>query len=323
MNAAQSGWLAILVLAAVPAPASEPSPSDRGAWTEVLAWSGKHASSALVVAEGPRILAEARWDRPGSRVGTTPDGWPIEDVASVQKSITSVLVVVAREQGRLGLDDPVVRWLGPGWSRAPADGEAAITVRHLLTMTSGLREDLTAEAAPGTRWRYNTPAYSRLLAVLAAAAGRELPDLTRQWLTGPLEMRHSRWERRPGPAAALNPWGFLTTAHDLLRFGRMILAGGRPVVRDCAGLEVMLQPTRDLNPDYGGLWWLNSSAVPGRAGRRIPSAPAGLFAAEGARDCRLYLLPERDLIVVRLGEPAGKGFAEGLWDRLIPALGGP
>jgi CubicO group peptidase (beta-lactamase class C family) len=46
--------------------------------------------------------------------------------------------------------------LGKGWSNASLEQEAAITLRHLLTMTSGLKDDLTFEASAGTRWRYNS-----------------------------------------------------------------------------------------------------------------------------------------------------------------------
>jgi len=319
-NLLRCGFVVLLAASASNAwgaPAS-PHASATDPFAGLIAWAGERGSSAVVIARRGEILAERRWDRPASRVEITADGWPVEDVASVQKSVTAVLIGVALEQGHLRLEESVTRWLGPGWSRAPRESEAAITLRHLLTMTSGLREDLAFEADAGTRWRYNTPAYCRLLDVLAAASGMELETFTRLRLTGPLGMQHSRWSRRSGPAAAANPWGFLTTAHDLVRFGRMILAGGRPVLKGREWCEAMLRPSQSLNPDYGYLWWLNSQRVPGRPGRRLPGAPAELLAAEGARDCKLYLLPARDVVIVRLGEPAGAGFATRFWE-LFPA----
>lgn len=317
--------LFVIMLSAAGAPrldAATPAP-DGGVFDAVLEWSGERGSSAVVIARGGKIVAARRWDRPASRVATAADGWPIEDVASVQKSITAVLVAVAVERRLLRVDDPVTRWLGPGWSRAGAEAESEITVRHLLTMTSGLKEDLTFEAGPGTHWRYNAPAYCRLLTVLTASSGLELEVLTGRWLTGPLGMEHSGWGRRTGPSAAVNPWGFLTSAHDLVRFGQVILDGGRPVLRDRAFFDQMLRPSQGLNRDYGYLWWLNSEGKPGRPGRRIPQAPADLVAAEGAGDRKLYVVPARDLVVVRLGEPAGKGFAERFWELLAPGLNFP
>src|SRR6185295_1059289 len=122
------------------------------------------------------------------------------------------------------IDDPVSLHLSKGWSKATLEQEAAITVRHLLTMTSGLKDDLTFEAAAGTRWRYNSAAYSRLVKVVASAAKKTPNELTREWLTGRIGMSDSRWIERPvgNSEIAANPLGFATTARDLARFGLLI-----------------------------------------------------------------------------------------------------
>lgn len=89
---------------------------------------------------------------------------PIEDVASV-------LAGIARSKGLVGIDKSAASYIGAGCSKAPRDKEAAITVRHLLSMASGLDEGLRYEAPAGTRWLYNTPAYGHLLQVLERGNG--------------------------------------------------------------------------------------------------------------------------------------------------------
>lgn len=275
-------------------------------------------TTGLVVMHEGRLLAE--WHRPSGRANAA--GHALEDVASVQKSVTALLVGIAQEKDLLRLGDPVHRWLGVGWSRAPQEAEAVITLRHLLTMTSGLKDDLSIEAPVGTRWRYNTPAYARLLEVLPRAAGMKLEALTAAWLTGPLGMADSRWERRTGASVAVNPWGFVTTARDLATLGQMVLLRGQSsqgvVLSDRGYWGQMLSASQRLNEDYGYLWWLNSSANPGREGRRIAAAPADLVAAQGAGDCLLYVLPSRQLVIARVGQSAGRDFAGRLWTLLDP-----
>src|SRR6185503_9322276 len=91
------------------------------------------------------------------------------DIASCQKSVVSTLCGVARERSLLDLDDAVSAHLPAGWSAADRSDEAAVTVRHLLSMTSGLDpRTLTRVAPPGRRWAYNTAAYQKLRPVLEA-----------------------------------------------------------------------------------------------------------------------------------------------------------
>ena len=261
-----------------------------------LALAGERSSTGVVVLHRGRILAERHWalDQPSAAHANgsyprTAHGHAVEDVASVQKSVVAVLVGMARTRGLLDLDDPVAAY-EPGWSAA-ADQESAVTIRHVLAMTSGLTPELAFEAAPGTTWRYNTPAYHHLLPLVAAAAGLDRNAVTRDWLTGPLGMADSRWEPRPWAQASIGT-GFVTSARDLARFGLLILAGGawrgETIVDDTAYLAEMLRPSQALNPSYGLLWWVNGQAAtltwalpPERtAGPLIPSAPPDLVAAQ-------------------------------------------
>lgn len=310
-----------------------------------LEMAGKNHSSGVVILQRGRILAERYWDL-DTKGGPTdgkgrsyawlvhgqdPTGHAIEDVASAQKSVTSILVGIAQHQGLLSLQDPVQKYLGAGWTKASPEQEKAITIRHLLTMTSGLLGNLEYEAPPGTVWRYNTAAYACALRVVAAAAKREPNDLTREWLTGRIGMTHSSWVKRAalGAENRMNSVGFATTARDLARFGLLILAGGQwqgeTVIADRDYLRAALHPSQELNPSYGYLWWLNGQASAQRAagpranGPLIPSAPADLVAALGAADRKLYVVPSLELVATRLGTAASRSFDNDFWKCLMAA----
>jgi CubicO group peptidase (beta-lactamase class C family) len=324
------------------------SPASVG-WNEeklqsALDFAGRNRASGVVVLHRGRILAEQYWSleegaQAGKKAreysalvrGRDAAGRVIEDVASVQKSVAAILVGMAQSRGLLKLDDPVSRHLGTGWSKATLDQEGVITVRHLVTMTSGLKDDLTFEAAPGTRWRYNTPAYARTVAVVAAAAKKSPNDLTREWLTDRIGMSDSRWVSRASinSEAAANALGFATTARDLARFGLLILAGGKwnneTVIADQDYLRAALRPSQTLNPSYGYLWWLNGQSALARGsgelvkGPLIATAPSDLVAALGAVDRKLYVVPSLDLVVTRLGNSATPAFQNEFWRLLMTA----
>jgi CubicO group peptidase (beta-lactamase class C family) len=334
-------------------------PPARGEWERVqsatIGWNADklnaalhlagttHASGVVILHRG-RILAEQYWKldadaRAGAKArnygalvrGRDAAGHVIEDVASVQKSISAMLVGIAQHRGLLRLEDPVQKHLGVGWSKASSEQEQAITLRHLLTMTSGLKDDLTFEAAAGTRWRYNSSAYAHTVKVVAAASKKTPNDLTREWLTGRIGMADSNWVERPaqGRETVVNALGFATTARDLARFGLLILADGQyrgeTVIADRDYLHAALRPSQTLNPSYGYLWWLNGQSEVARgAGERvkgplIPTAPPDLVAALGAVDRKLYVVPSLELVVARLGSSTGPSFQNEFWRLLMEA----
>lgn len=193
-----------------------------------------HSSSVVILLNG-RILAEREWDVDGPardarmRVGKTSDGRVIEDVASAQKSLVAFLAGVAVRKGKLDLTAPVDRYLGPGWSKADRSAESAITIRHLMTMTSGLNDSMAYLQHAGDTWRYNTGAYSRMIGVIEKAMGTDIQAFTHDVLTAPAGMTDTRWLARPWSAGndAANSIGLATTGRDLARFGLLVLARGK------------------------------------------------------------------------------------------------
>lgn len=301
---------------------------------------GARRSSGVVILHNGRIMAERYWDLldpprayANSVQGKDAAGHVIEDVASAQKSIVAVLVGMAQERQLLTLQDPASQYLGEGWSKASREQEQLISIAHLLSMSSGLHEDLSFDAAAGTTWYYNTPAYHLLMRVIEVAAGQSRDALTREWFTDKLGMQNSSWTLRPWASADIGV-GFSTTARELARFGLMIQAGGRwqeeTLLSDSGYLAQMLASSQAMNPAYGYLWWLNGQAfsrapgaqAPRSEGFLIPAAPADLVAMQGAMDRKLYIVPSLGLVIARLGasgEADGSNFNTAFWSALSAA----
>jgi CubicO group peptidase (beta-lactamase class C family) len=306
---------------------------------EMLRYAEAQRSSGVVALFDGRILAERYWQVPeaeGSRyqnmvAGETADGRAIEDVASVQKNVVSLLAGIAEGKGLLDLAAPVSFYLGEGWSKAATDQEAAITIEHVMSMTSGLSIDRTFEVPAGQKWRYNTNVYSRMLPVLEAVSGLSVDEYTVQWLTAPIGMSDSSWVPRPWITSGqdANVVGFGSTARDLARLGLLVLRGGKWNGIDILGnpgyIKRSTSSSQQLNPAYGYLWWLNGQEryLKGRGdvfeGQLIPSAPNDLYFASGALGRKCYVVPSMMLVVTRLGDEPESDFDEELWRRLMAA----
>jgi CubicO group peptidase (beta-lactamase class C family) len=134
-------------------------------------------------------------------------------IASITKSFTAMSVLLAAEQGKLSLDDEVQKYI-PEWR----DRDDHITIRHLLTHTSGLRDafallgwaPLTESAgdyneaiarmlarqhglnfAPGTEYQYNNGGYNLLATILKRATGQPLRTFAETNIFKPLGMAHT------------------------------------------------------------------------------------------------------------------------------------
>ena len=329
----------------VAVPSAQPSlffPSATGAWEVVseqsigfdrpaldaaLAYAGTVTSSGVVILHNGRLLSERHWPTDANAgLGRTAEGWAIEDVASMQKSVVAILVGVAIERRLLDRNAPVTKYLGTGWSKAAPDREREITIDHLLTMTSGLDNALAADAAVGTKWFYNTPAYSRLIRVLESVTHKEPNAYLKEFLGDRIGLRDTKWIAR-GPALAnVNPFGLATTARDMARVGLLVHAGGRwrgeRVVNE-SYVRAMTATSQSLNPSYGLLWYINRPVPRGLVPfLNLPFAPADLMAAQGAGQRRIYVVPSLGLVAVRLGAPV-EGFDNEFVRKLLQAAPRP
>lgn len=253
-----------------------------------------HSSSFMLLMDG-RIVAE--WYFMGATEATRTD------VASVQKSITGTLVGLARDRGLLDLDDAVSDYLPEGWSNAAPADEAKITLRHLMTHSSGLSPQTLAKVAePGAVFDYNTNAYQKLRLVLEAASGLDINALSRAWLFDAIGVGGS-WVVRDG---TLDPtgatiWGLQLSARDMARFGLFAQrrgAWGDAQITAAGWFDEAWTPSA-AKGDYGLLWWLQ-----GRGTLR-GKAPLDLVSALGSRDQKIYVSPSLKAVVTRQGLAAG------------------
>ncbi len=346
-SAALALSLALAACASTPAGRGEPAAinATQAGWkaelSEVVAWVASQKSTGFIIIDDNRIVASNIWPVPEADTtfrtnlvhGVTPDGQTLEDVASQQKSFVALLVGIAIDKGQLDIAKPVNAYAAPGWSKASAQQEAAITVRNLLEMNSGLAENLSYEAAPDTKFYYNTPAYAILKRVLEGASKRSLDAITQDWLAAPVGMTNTAWRKRPAAFADVgNPTGLVTTPRDVARMGQLVLDGGVTAngarVISKSQLDALFVRTK-TNPAYGHLWWLNGSTEtvnvgansPRREGQFIRSAPADLIAAMGAQDRKLYIVPSRKLVIVRTGQSTpDRQFDEHLWEKLTAVM---
>lgn len=119
----------------------------------------------------------------------------------------------------------------------------------------------------------------------------------------------------------------------MARFGLLNLNNGNweneSILGDMNYLEAMKNSSQDLNKSYGHLWWLNGKEnyrAPGSqevfTGSLIPNAPADTYAGLGKNDQKLYIVPSKGLVVVRMGEAAGdellgpSSFDKELWEQI-------
>ena len=239
--------------------------------------------------------------------------------ASAGKTLTSTLVGIAQEEGFLDISLPTSTYLGTGWTSAPPDKEALITVRNQLTMTTGLDDGvadsdctdpacLTYLADAGTRWAYHNAPYTILDEVVANSTGQSFSAYFNSRTRNPIGM-DGFWF----PVSYNNV--YFSKARSMARFGLLALNNmiwdNDTILHDAGYFADATSPSQTLNESYGYLWWLNGQPtfmVPGLQfvfpGSLMPSAPPDMFSALGKNDQYLNVVPGRNMVVVRMGDPA-------------------
>lgn len=342
-----AGVLALSACTAAPPVSDAPvTPAAMPAWNAaaldgIVAYAKSQKTTGFLIIQDGKTVTEHNWPLPDDDASQTfganfvhgaAGGALREDVASQQKSFIAILIGAGVDKGLVDVEKSVTSYIGAGWSKATPEQEAAIKVRNLLEMNSGLKENLSYEAPAGAKFFYNTPAYAILKPVLEKASGMPLHTVTQMWLTKIAGMHDTAWEQRPAVFADVgNPTGLVTTPRDIAKMGQLVLdrgvaSSGARVISE-AQLDLLLTPSA-TNPSYGRLWWLNGgaysispgAAAPRRDGQLIGVAPSDLVAALGAADRKLFVVPSMKLIVVRTGQAApDRDFNDKLWQMLMQA----
>lgn len=253
--------------------------------------------------------------------------------ASAGKTVTSVLVGMAQRDGIMDITMSSATYLGSGWSSCTPQQEAAITVQHHLSMTTGIGFDrgndncktpecLRYRAEPGTIWDYHNACYLLLQDMVEKASGKTYQQYYTQQLALKLGMG-GVWFNGVLYSKPL----------AMARFGLMLLAGGvwngDTIVKDREYFDAMMNTSQQLNKSYGYLFWLNGKgsfmqpSIPFVYQRDlVPSAPKDMYAGMGKNDQRVYIVPSQRMVVVRMGNPgdtsapAISGYDDLLWQHV-------
>ena len=258
------------------------------------------------------------------------------DVYAVQKGLLSLLIGMAEEQYLLEVLDNVNHHLDPAWTQLSPWDEASLTIRCLLTMTTGMDDALAPLGEIGKTWRYNNTAYNYLKKILERHTGLSLNELTRQWLLAPLHMNNTQWIDRDTLLPDGRPFsGLSSTAADLAKLGTLVLNSGRSfgeVLVPAHYIDTLSKPGSQENPAWGLCWWNNNQThfkLPMREHKRVTgvplsAAPPDLIAARGALENGLYVVPSLDLVVARTARPGAPiKFEQPFWDLLAKAWPNP
>lgn len=257
--------------------------------------------------------------------------------ASAGKSLVAFLTGMAQANGLLNINDPTSDYLGQGWTNMSVEQEAAITIRHQMTMCTGIDynvDDLNCLEAeclnylqdPDQNFYYHNAPYRLLQDVLANASGQGITAYT-----------FAELGQTVGITGLWVDYVFFSKPRSMARFGLLNLSNGNwdgtPILDDAAYMNAMTSPSQTSNPAYGYLWWLNgqeSYKLPGVnlnfTGELIPSAPADMYAALGKNDQKIYVVPSLDLVVVRVGDSATEqvaalsDFDEMLWTKIMDMI---
>lgn len=234
---------------------------------------------------------------------------------SAGKSLRALLIGIAQDEGDLSINDRTSDHIGVGWTNMPLVKEDLITVRHQLTMTSGIDETffsctspicLSYKADAGTRWVYHNSPYNLLKDVLESATNTTINNYTKTRLKDRVGMGSGLW------ISGIYNSFFSSRARDMARFGLLMQNKGvwdtTTVLGDTAYFNQMVNTSQTLNSSYGYLWWLNgkSSFIPPDsvtpvAGAFSPDAPQDVITAAGSQGQFVSIAPSMGLVVVRQG----------------------
>lgn len=267
------------------------------------------------------------------------EGWwaPYEagarhELYSLSKSFTSTAVGLAVAEGKLSVDDPVLKFFPEAAPAEPSANLKAMRVSDLLRMSTGHQTEprltpATREWAraflahpvpfkPGTHFLYNTAATYMQSAIVQRVTGQTVLDFLRPRLFEPLGIENPTWGTSP-EGVSLGGYGLSVRTEDIAKFGQLYLQkgswGGRQLV-PTAWVEAATarqtsngsNPQSDWDQGYGYQFW---------------RCRHGAYRGDGAFGQFCIVMPERDAVVaVTSGVPNMQAVMNLVWDRLLPAM---
>nr|WP_294930654.1 serine hydrolase [uncultured Flavobacterium sp.] len=283
----------------------------------------KNSKSFIVLVNG-RIVLENYFN---NHTPTTNWYW-----ASAGKTLTSIMVGIAQQEGLLNINNKVSQYIGTGWTSETLAKENLITSKHLLTMTSGL-DDSTDEVEPvnliykadaGSRWAYHN-VYVKLQDVVEAASSQTWTNYFNTKLRDKIGM-NGIWVQLGVNSV------YTSNSRSMARFGLLMLNKGKwgnNTIFNEGYFTEATTTSQNINLGYGYLWWLNGKANYHLPQSQltfmesiIPTAPSDMFMALGKNDQKIYIVPSKKMVIIRMGEAADddslalSDFDKTLWEKI-------
>jgi CubicO group peptidase (beta-lactamase class C family) len=280
-------------------------------------------NSVIVVRHG-QVIAEGWWT---PFAADTP-----HQLFSLTKSFTSTAVGLAQAEGKLSIDDPVLKYFPDVTPAAGNDFQKAMRIRDLLSMSTGHRTEPSFQGSttwtktffehpvlhkPGTIFLYNTPASYILSAIVQKATGQKEADYLQSRLFTPLGIGTPRWETSP-EGVSIGGYGLWLRTEDIARFGQLYLQKGQwqgkqlvPGAYVAAATSRQTSngssPTSDWDQGYGYQFWRSRH---------------NSYRGDGAHGQFCMVLPDQDTVVAMTsGTRNMQSVMVQVWDKLLPALG--
>ena len=314
------------------------APIDQGMDIETLesfySVASRHIDTVLVIRNGWIVF---------ERNASSFDDGSRHFLFSTTKSILSILIGIAIDHGFIeSVDEPVMSFFPDHVSQTQDPLKSSITLKHLLTMSSGLDcpEDgnetflrmsgswnslefaleLPMAGAPGEVFQYCNANSHILSCVLTETTGLSALAFAQAHLFGPLGIEDVRWGSDP-QGNSLGCTGLWMTPRDLAKLGLLLLEDGRwegEQIVSADWIEASVQPhttshDHGYRGGYGYQWWIGAESD-------------GWFFTSGYQGQHLFVLPNQDLVVVFMGsyDYANNEIYERLVrHQLLPALDGP
>ena len=255
---------------------------------------------------------------------------------SLSKSFTSTAVGLAAAEGKLDLDDPVLKFFPEEAPADPSENLKSMRVRDLLTMSGGhdvepkfdLKvgpsvKDFLAHPvthAPGTYFRYNTPGSYTLSAIVSRATGQTVLDYLKPRLFEPLGIANPEW----GATAEgynFGGYGLFLRTEDIAKFGQLYLQKGQwkgkqLLSEEWAEAATSKQVDNDKAPSGRTSDWQQGY------GFQFWRCQHNAFRGDG-RDGQICLvLPEQDAVIAITAQTGQMQTELDLvWEKLLPAFG--
>jgi CubicO group peptidase (beta-lactamase class C family) len=254
---------------------------------------------------------------------------------SLSKSFNSTAVGLAIAEGKLSLDDPVLKFFPADAPAEPSDNLKAMTVRDLLTMTCGhdtepkgsngapaVKQFLAHPVVhkPGTHFQYNTMGSYTLSAIVTKTTGQTSLEFLKPRLFEPLGIENPVWDTSP-EGNSLGGYGLKLCTEDIAKFGQLYLQKGRWQGKQLIPEKWVEQATSKQVPNDGESHSKMGGDWRQGYGFQFWRCAHNAFRGDGANGQFCVVMPDQDAVIAITADTGDmQGELNAVWDKLLPAF---